>query len=232
MRGGLRRLCLAAGSRLAPPRASAPALPGPLPPRASVAACLASRRDYASGRFRGRRGAPRGAAAQAPPPPAASDPWEEVRDETTGQSYWWNVQTNETTALGAQKPDPSHPPPGAPPPAHGAGADPNALARPRSGGGMLGGFGAMVAEGMAFGTGSAIAHRAIGSIFGGGGGYYGGGGAAPPPGSSADSAAAQSPPDPLGANTDARGGTAWGDEEFSGEDDGGWFDGFDGFDSD
>ena len=33
-------------------------------------------------------------------------------------------------------------------------------------GGMMG----MVAEGMAFGTGSAIAHRAIGSMFGGGGG--------------------------------------------------------------
>ena len=176
MRGGLRRLCLAAGSRLAPPRASAPALPGPLPPRLRrrvprLAPRLRLRPVPRPARRPPRRGGP------GPAPPAASDPWEEVRDETTGQSYWWNVQTNETTALGAQKPDPSHPPPARRPRA-GAGAGPNALARPRSGGGMLGGFGAMVAEGMAFGTGSAIAHRAIGSIFGGGGGYYGGGGGA------------------------------------------------------
>lgn len=42
-----------------------------------------------------------------------------------------------------------------------------------SGGGMLSGIGSTIAQGMAFGTGSAIAHRAVGAVagsFGGGGG--------------------------------------------------------------
>ena len=46
-----------------------------------------------------------------PPPPAAppkapvpADPWQEVKDPATGQVYWWNTQTNETTAVGAPKP--------------------------------------------------------------------------------------------------------------------------------
>ena len=78
---------------------------------ASVGADLATptlatqTREYAKGRIRGRRGAVRAA------PPPADDPWEEVRDESTGQTYWWNVQTNETTALGAPKPQPGAPPP-------------------------------------------------------------------------------------------------------------------------
>ena len=41
-----------------------------------------------------------------------------------------------------------------------------------SGGGMLSGIGSTIAQGMAFGTGSAIAHRAVGAVagsFGGGG---------------------------------------------------------------
>lgn len=167
-------------------------------------------REYAKGRIRGRRGAVRGA------PPPAEDPWEEVRDESTGQTYWWNVQTNETTALGAPKPQP-----GAPPPA-GVHQGSNAVARPGGGGSLLGGFGSMVAEGMAFGTGSAIAHRAIGSMFGGGG-YYGGGGgggAAPPP------------EQPAAPPADAGGGSFWGDEMDDIDDDGGGGGFFDGFDFD
>ena len=167
-------------------------------------------REYAKGRIRGRRGAVRAA------PPPAEDPWEEVRDESTGQTYWWNVQTNETTALGAPKPQP-----GAPPPA-GVHQGSNAVARPGGGGSLLGGFGSMVAEGMAFGTGSAIAHRAIGSIFGGGG-YYGGGGgggAAPPP------------EQPAAPPADAGGGSLWGDEMDDIDDDGGGGGFFDGFDFD
>jgi coiled-coil-helix-coiled-coil-helix domain-containing protein 10 len=42
-----------------------------------------------------------------------------------------------------------------------------------SGGGMLSGIGSTIAQGMAFGTGSAIAHRAVGAVagaMGGGGG--------------------------------------------------------------
>ena len=49
----------------------------------------------------------------APPPPAVAeersppapkpDPWTEVKHDS-GQTYWWNTETNETTALGAPKP--------------------------------------------------------------------------------------------------------------------------------
>ena len=30
--------------------------------------------------------------------------WEQVKDEETGESYWWNKQGDQTTALGAPKP--------------------------------------------------------------------------------------------------------------------------------
>jgi len=68
-----------------------------------------------------------------------------VRDKATGLVYYWNTQTDETTALGAPKP------------AAGALAEPT---RP--------GFMSMVAEGMAFGTGMHLAGRAVSSILGGG----------------------------------------------------------------
>ena len=200
----LRRVLLSAGRRLAP-RDLAPA------------SHATATRDYAKsarGRVRGRRGA-RGAA----PPPPTDDPWEEVRDEATGQTYWWNVRTNETTALGAEKPRLLGTSVGngnAPPPV-GQPQRSDALARP-GGGSMLGGFGSMVAEGMAFGTGSALAHRAIGSLFGGGDYGYGGGGA-PAPGSA---------PPPEAPASDAFGG-GWGDEmdDVDGGDGGSFFDGFD-----
>jgi hypothetical protein len=170
------------------------------------------------GRFRGAR-RPVGKAA---PPPTMEDTWEEVKDETTGQTYWWNVQTNETTALGAPKPVATSLTPaqqgGAPPP----------VGQPPQQRSMMGAFGSMVAEGMAFGTGSAIAHRAIGSMFGGGGygyggGMGGGGGAAPPePGSG-----------PEVPSEGAGGSSMWGDE-FDADSDssegGGWGDVFDGWD--
>ena len=172
------------------------------------------------GRFRGAR-RPVGKAA---PPPTMEDTWEEVKDETTGQTYWWNVQTNETTALGAPKPVATSLTPaqqgGAPPP----------VGQPPQQRSMMGAFGSMVAEGMAFGTGSAIAHRAIGSMFGGGGYGYGGGmggggggGAAPPePGSG-----------PEVPSEGAGGSSMWGDE-FDADSDssegGGWGDVFDGWD--
>lgn len=37
---------------------------------------------------------------------------------------------------------------------------------PQQGGGMLSGLGGMVAQGMALGTGSALAHRAVDSVLG------------------------------------------------------------------
>ena len=170
-------------------------------------------RDYSSrrgtqGRVRGRRGT-RGAA-----PPAADDPWEEVRDETTGQTYWWNVNTNETTALGEAKPQFTGNDYGGAPPPGVMKQGSNAVARP-SGGSMLGGLGSMVAEGMAFGTGSALAHRAIGSMFGGGsyGGYGGASGGGAPT-----------------ADAPAEAGGGWGDEMDDMDGDRGSF--FDGFDFD
>lgn len=186
---------------------------------APVATQLATR-DYSSkanrGRMRGRK-AGRGAA-----PPPYGDPWEEVRDETTGQVYWWNVQTNETTALGEGKPnnvflgaEGTTASSGAPPPAGAPHSGSNAVARPSGGRSMLGGFGSMVAEGMAFGTGSALAHRAIGSMFGGGG--YGGGGAG--------AGGAPAAPDAPAATTGGWGGDEM--DDTGGDDGGGFFDGFD-----
>ena len=215
-----RRALLLVGRRLLGPSDSAATLEALAGPTFVHAREMSTR---GRGRFRGAR-RPVGKAA---PPPALEDPWEEVKDETTGQTYWWNVQTNETTALGAPKPmgttslAPSQQQ-GAPPP----------VGQPPQQRSMMGAFGSMVAEGMAFGTGSAIAHRAIGSIFGGGGygygGGYGGGGSAaggpPAPGS-----APEVPP----SDAAAGGSSMWGaefDADSDSSDGGGWGDVFDGWD--
>jgi hypothetical protein len=88
---------------------------------------------------------------------AAPDDWVSVRGESSGQIYWWNQKTDETTVLGAPKPQ-------------GPTAIQNVqyVAQPPSAmsGGM--GLGGMMAQGMAFGVGSSVAHHAIGSLFGGG----------------------------------------------------------------
>lgn len=80
------------------------------------------------------------------PPPASNDPWQPVTDKSTGQVYWWNTATDETTALGAPKPMN------------------NQLAQPEP---QRPGFLGMVAEGMAFGTGMHLAGRAVSSMLGG-----------------------------------------------------------------
>lgn len=88
------------------------------------------------------------------PPPAVvsvEEAWTPVTDKASGLIYYWNTQTNETTALGA------------PHPASLA----NAQAQQP---GMMSGLGSVMAQGFAFGTGSAIAHSVVGSFFGGGGG--------------------------------------------------------------
>ncbi|KAI3525533.1 hypothetical protein L1887_04389 [Cichorium endivia] len=54
----------------------------------------------------------------------------------------------------------------APPPAPVNRAPPPAPVQPSSGGSMLGGIGSTIAQGLAFGTGSAVAHRAVDSIMG------------------------------------------------------------------
>lgn len=75
------------------------------------------------------------------------DPWMEVRDEATGQTYWWNPDTDETTALGEPKPGSSvaPSPSSAPPPTQ------------QQQGGMMSGLGGVMAEGFAFGVGSSVA---------------------------------------------------------------------------
>lgn len=87
------------------------------------------------------------------PPPPAGEIWQPVKDKATGLTYYWNTQTDETTALGAPKPSGG------------------ALGPPQQQGSSLLG---MVAEGMAFGTGAHLAGRAVSSLFGGGGSSGGG----------------------------------------------------------
>ncbi|PSC69207.1 Cox19-like CHCH family [Micractinium conductrix] len=59
---------------------------------------------------------------------------------------------------------PFTPPPSSPPPMPHQSAPPPAM--PQQGGGMMAGLGGMVAQGMALGTGSALAHRAVDSVLG------------------------------------------------------------------
>ncbi|XVF44880.1 hypothetical protein PTKIN_Ptkin02bG0158900 [Pterospermum kingtungense] len=62
----------------------------------------------------------------------------------------------------ARRPAPARSPP--PQPAHHA--PPPASTQSGSGGSMLGGIGSTIAQGMAFGTGSAVAHRAVDAVLG------------------------------------------------------------------
>lgn len=97
--------------------------------------------------------------ASSAPAPQPKDPWVAVKDEASGQVYWWNQDTDETTVLGAPKPtgpDGMTPPP----PGHSGGQ-----VAPQQQGSMMGGIGGMIAEGMAFGVGSSIARHAVGSVF-------------------------------------------------------------------
>jgi hypothetical protein len=100
---------------------------------------------------------------KAPPPaPVPVDPkdaWVEVTDKASGQIYFWNTLTNETTALGAPKP-----------------AGPTAIAQPQpqqQSGGMMSGLGGAMAEGFAWGVGTSVARNVVGSFFGGGGSDHG-----------------------------------------------------------
>ena len=90
----------------------------------------------------------------APPGPMnTSDPWVAVKDPNgSGQIYYWNKNTDETTALGATRP--------------------TELTQPQP---QRQGFLGIVAEGMAFGTGMHLAGRAVSSMLGGGGNAGGAG---------------------------------------------------------
>lgn len=98
---------------------------------------------------------PPGPAPPAPttaPGAAEKEVWQEVKDPNgSGQTYFWNPESNQTTALGAPKPNSVAGAAPAPPPASGA-------AR----GGLMG----AVAEGMAWGVGSSMAHRMMDGVLG------------------------------------------------------------------
>jgi len=89
--------------------------------------------------------------------------WQAVTDEATGGIYYWNTMTNEVTHVGAE-----HPVVAAQQP-QGQQAGGVMSPQPAAGGGMMSGLGGVMAQGMAFGVGSSIAHHAVGSMMGGGG---------------------------------------------------------------
>lgn len=91
------------------------------------------------------------------------EPWVEVKDDQTGQFYYWNKVTDETTALGASRPigktatvvvNLATRNGGFPAPAP---TNSNPQGEP--------GLGSMVAQGMAWGAGMGIARAAVSSVF-------------------------------------------------------------------
>ncbi|GBG31347.1 Hypothetical Protein FCC1311_075712 [Hondaea fermentalgiana] len=97
--------------------------------------------------------------SSAPPPATAEeDPWQPVTDKQTGLVYWWNTETNETTAVGVPKP--------------GSEAERQLMMQQQQQVGQYQqpSLGRTMAEGAAFGVGAGMGRSLFGSFFGGGGG--------------------------------------------------------------
>lgn len=94
-----------------------------------------------------------------PPAVAPELAWKPVLDKPSGLYYYWNTVTNETTHVGAENPALAYT-------QNGSGEV--SSVQSQQSGGVMSGLGAVVAQGMAFGVGSSIAHHAVGSIMGGG----------------------------------------------------------------
>lgn len=131
------------------------------------------------------------AAKAAPSATAVEEDWTEVKD-ASGQVYWWNQRTNETTAVGAPKPGPdawqevkdahgqvywwnketnATTAVGAPKPSYNAGSGvaahgQQAVGQPAQQPGMMGGLGGAMAEGMAWGVGTSVASRMVDGVMG------------------------------------------------------------------
>ena len=75
----------------------------PVPFLRSISRSFATKRSG----FRSRRSTPKeGAVVAQQGAVVKADEWTEVKDEASGQIYYWNQRTNETTALGEPKPGP------------------------------------------------------------------------------------------------------------------------------
>ena len=125
---------------------------------------LTNTRSFAVGsRSRSRSGGLRKTKTAPPPAVTPELAWKPVLDQPSGLYYYWNTITDETTHVGAENPAL----------AYSQSGSGNAVAnqsQQQQGGGMMSGLGGVVAQGMAFGVGSSIAHHAVGSIMGGMGG--------------------------------------------------------------
>mmetsp|Transcript_16353 Transcript_16353/g.31773 ORF Transcript_16353/g.31773 Transcript_16353/m.31773 type:complete len:170 (-) Transcript_16353:312-821(-) len=136
--------------------ASAPLCVG-IPARLESARGFARRRGHSKKPFDEPEDALTTTSSAPPPATAEKDPWQPVTDKQTGLVYWWNTETNETTALGMPKP----------------GSEGERMLQQQqeqqAAQYQQPSLGRTMAEGAAFGVGAGMGRSLFGSFFGGGG---------------------------------------------------------------